>query len=433
MDTTKAALSATISLDNLDGLQQQWAEKGNLAAPQPILNSPRSLEACKRAGVNPSIDLAKPNVVEILREISNGATWPLSTEGLTPQKAAVLELIPLPGRQLGSFEEKRAAVEKYQHLEARRTTTIRMLQEIRQQLVAAEEFAARKANPNYKKMPAMLPPTAGSPKRAVPQLPLRRMPHHKGHADDEESLVSISTATASEMPRPSNGTSTHAFLASRRLSGNRAASPSSSESGDDSSDCGVELIHITTTGREDTEGTFQLPPSPKAVPPPTEIYDRTEALKERGLHRTIKTPSTRTAATNSPPRPSPKLPPSSPPRPAPDQTTQDLVARVLEREAVTRAAHEVHSRSRETSPQPRQQSEVSSSSSPSRFETNRHHRRQLIDQAIAFRAQQVFPKISSPNRADLVSPAAGDAYNYRSSAARIGTLSQKSPGASVYA
>ncbi len=419
--------SSVVSLENIDQLQQQWAERGNPAAPQPVLNSPRSLEACRRASVNPAVDLAKPSVVDILREISNGASWPLSIDGLTPQKAAILDQIPLAGRHFGSFDEKRAAVEKYQHLEARRATTVRMLQEIRQQLVAAEEFAARKANPSYKKMPASLPPTS-SPKQRVPQLPLRRVPHRSGSrgADEDDDLVSLSTATASEAPR-----SSAAFLAARRQ---RAASPTSS-SGDDSSDQGVELIHITSTGREDCEFLSQQSHRQIEQAP---IYDRTEALKDRGLHRTIKTPSNRgRGASDSPPR---RIPPTSPPRPALDASTHDLVERVLEREAASRAANEiVASRSRETSPLPRPLNQggqaggdASASSSPGRFETNKSHRRQLIDQAIAFRAlqqaQQPFPKITSPTRAEVVSPTSKETYNYRSSQARISSL-----GPSLYA
>jgi hypothetical protein len=269
-------------------------------------------------------------------------------------------------------------------------------------------------------------------------------------AEDDDDVVSLSTASASV-----RGSTTAATL-SRRAAPNCISSYEEG-SDDESLDNGVELIHITSSGK--TAGEFVpliLSEAPVQVAEPPRIYDRLEALKDRGLHRTIKTPSTRReeaaagggaargSYSDSPPK---RIPPTSPPRPVFEAQTHGLVERALEREAATRyAARSPYGR--DGSPLPRAQpddsppDQGSQSSSATRFEHNKSARRQLIDQAVAFRAlqraaqQQGLPapggRITSPSRGEVVAPASKESFNYRSSQARQAGLGQ-SQGPLLYA
>ncbi|CUG43176.1 Hypothetical protein, putative [Bodo saltans] len=148
-----------ISLDNLEQLQEEWAASPvaqDSGASQPTLNSPRSLEACRRAGIDAHLDLSKSTLsgvlIETLHKLSADGTAELPLQQrdvgatVTSERVKVLQLFPFSLRNVGTDEDKLRAYEKHQQREGRRVSTIRMLREIRQQLINAEEFKLRKAH-----------------------------------------------------------------------------------------------------------------------------------------------------------------------------------------------------------------------------------------------------------------------------------------------
>jgi hypothetical protein len=212
-----------ISLENLEQLQEEWAAGQDPVAAQPTLNSPRSLEACRRAGIDADLDLSKSTLsgvlIETLHKLSADGTAELPLQQrdvgatVTAERVKVLQLFPFSLRNVGTDDDKLRAYEKYQQREGRRVSTIRMLREIRQQLINAEEFKLRKAyelaaaaasaQSNRTSSPPPKPKTparaaGGSRVLAATRTPTSSMRDSASPQDDRSdiSLSTVSEATA---------------------------------------------------------------------------------------------------------------------------------------------------------------------------------------------------------------------------------------------
>ena len=199
----------SVSLENIESLQEAWTN--DESQPQPVLSSPRSLEACRRAGINPNADIKKVSLTSVLMDVLRVRGTPATPQPrneagpITPEQQRVLQLYPPSLRNIGSSEEKAIAFEKFQHLEGRRTSAIRMLQEIRKQLIAAEQFKVRKEAVLSSKEPvASRAKTTSAETSSSSPMGSRNSkspPTGQRQFEDSESVSSVSTATT-EHRRP---------------------------------------------------------------------------------------------------------------------------------------------------------------------------------------------------------------------------------------
>ncbi|CCW60697.1 unnamed protein product [Phytomonas sp. EM1] len=151
--STRQPGPVSINLDNLEQLQDRWAkqyESSKCPPPPPELNSPRSLAACKRSGINPFKDLQKLSLMQHLLRLTNKLQFVEETVASLSQRLDLkmaLQTAVLAFQHttigLGTSKEKLVAYMGFLNQEEVRVARLEELRRVRREIIEEEAMGCR--------------------------------------------------------------------------------------------------------------------------------------------------------------------------------------------------------------------------------------------------------------------------------------------------
>ncbi|CCW66493.1 unnamed protein product [Phytomonas sp. Hart1] len=190
----------SINLDNLETLQDRWAKQNassRCPLPSPELNSPRSLAACRRCGVDPSKDLEKLSLLQHLLRLSHKLQYVEETVDALSRRLdlkTALQTAVLAFQHttigLGTSKEKVVAYMGFLNQEEVRVPRLEKLRRVRRQMIE-EEAAEPEGLSNGSTGAAVAMEVSHS--HASSQV------QHLDHSNDHGMVVSAQTVRSTEL------------------------------------------------------------------------------------------------------------------------------------------------------------------------------------------------------------------------------------------